>query len=101
MPGVLRDTGRRAPFRPGLLPSGEGADGAEASPEHVFPEVALDDWREGLFQLLWRQHGGSGLGVTEEGAMEMSVGDRDWFVRRVRRQREREATEIEKAAKGK
>lgn len=33
--------------------------------------------------------------------MEMTVGDRDWFVRRVRQQREREAKEIEKAAKGK
>ncbi len=31
----------------------------------------------------------------------MSVADRDWFVQRIRDQREEEAKEIEKAAKGK
>lgn len=63
--------------------------------------MTLDDWREGLFQLLWRQHGGSGLGLTEAGALQLTVSDRDWFLRRVREQREAEAAAIEKAAKGK
>ncbi len=33
--------------------------------------------------------------------MEMTVADRDWFVQRIREQREEEAKEIEKATKGK
>lgn len=98
---MLRHAGCRAPFRPGVLSSWQGEDGEEASPQLVFPNVELDDWREGLFQLLWRQHGGSGLAIGEQAALEMSVADRDWFVQRIRDQREEEAKEIEKAAKGK
>ncbi|MCC6642359.1 MAG: hypothetical protein IT386_14460 [Deltaproteobacteria bacterium] len=57
----------------------------------------LDSWREGLFALCWRQHGGSGLGVTLGDALELPVGDRDWLVERIGGQRSREARELERA----
>jgi len=61
--------------------------------------VSLEGWREGLFQLCWRQHGGSGLGATLSEALELPTTDRDWLLERIGRQREREAREIEKAGK--
>jgi len=96
---MLHGPGGRAPFRPGLLPAWEGADGEAAGPEQLFPELNLEGWREGLFQLCWRQHGGSGLGATLSEALELPTTDRDWLLERIGRQREREAREIEKAGK--
>jgi hypothetical protein len=61
--------------------------------------VTLDAWREGLFQLCWQQHGGSGLHVTLADALELPATDRDWFLERVGEQRAREAKELEKASK--
>lgn len=52
-----------------------------------------------MFQVCWRQHGGSGLGVTVGEVLEMSTADRDWFIERIGRQRSREAHEIEKAGR--
>jgi len=96
---VLRAATRAAPFRPELLPSGEGPDGAEAGPEWLLPSVDPDTWRESLFQLCWRQHGGSGLGMSMGEALEMTTADRDWFIERIGDQRSREAKEIERASK--
>lgn len=59
----------------------------------------MDVWREGLFQLCWHQHGGSGLGVDLGEALEMTPLDRDWFLERIGDQRAKEAKQIEKAAK--
>ncbi len=56
-------------------------------------------WREGVFQVCWRQHGGSGLGVSMAEVLEMPTSDRDWFIERIGEQRSREAKEIEKAGK--
>ena len=61
--------------------------------------MSLEDWREGLFQLCWRQHGGSGLGATLSEALDLPTGDRDWLLERIGQQREREARQIEKAAR--
>ena len=52
-----------------------------------------------MFQLCWRQHGGSGLGASVTEALEMSTADRDWFLERVGTQRDREARELEKAGR--
>ena len=49
--------------------------------------------------MCWRQHGGSGLGVSMTELLEMPTSDRDWFLERIGRQRGREAKEIEKAGK--
>ena len=49
--------------------------------------------------MCWRQHGGSGLGVSVTEVLEMPTSDRDWFLERIGRQRSREAKEIEKAGK--
>ena len=51
--------------------------------------------------MAWHQHGGSGLAMSLEQALAMDVADRDWFLERIGTQREREAHEIEKAAKRK
>jgi len=61
----------------------------------------LPDWLEGVFQLCWIQHGGSGLGLTFAESLELPVTDRDWLLERIGTQRSREAREIEKAAKRK
>lgn len=47
--------------------------------------------------MCWRQHGGSGIGVTIADALELPVGDRDWLVERIGVQRSREARELERA----
>lgn len=54
-----------------------------------------------MFQITWRQHGGSGLGVTWAEAQELPLGERDWLIERIGEQRSREAREIEKAARRK
>jgi len=62
--------------------------------------VSLDAWREGVFQLCWQQHGGSGLGATLSEAQELLITDRDWLLERIGGQRQREARELEKASRG-
>ena len=52
-----------------------------------------------MFQVCWRQHGGSGLGVSMSEVLEMTISDRDWLIDRIGQQRSREAKEIEKASK--
>jgi len=52
-----------------------------------------------VFQVCWRQHGGSGLGVSVTEVLEMPTSDRDWFLERIGSQRGREAKEIEKAGR--
>jgi hypothetical protein len=59
----------------------------------------VDAWREGVFQLCWRQHGGSGLGLGMREVLDMTMDDRDWFLERIGQQRGREARELEKAGK--
>ncbi len=61
--------------------------------------MSLDTWREGLFQLCWHQHGGSGLQVSVSEALALSTSDRDWLLERVGEQRGREASELAKAAR--
>ena len=63
--------------------------------------MSLDAWREGLFHLCWRQHGGSGLGLSLSEALELPVGDRAWLLERIAEQRAEEARAIEKAVKAK
>ncbi len=62
--------------------------------------MSLDVWREGVFQLCWQQHGGSGLGATLSEAQELFITDRDWLLERIGGQRQREARELEKASRG-
>ena len=54
---------------------------------------------EGIFQMCWRQHGGSGLGFSLREVLDLSLDDFEWFLERIGEQREREAREIEKAAR--
>ena len=59
----------------------------------------METWREGIFQMCWRQHGGSGLAVTVDDALDLPTTDRDWLIERIGSQRAREAKELEKAAR--
>jgi len=59
----------------------------------------VDDWREGLFRLCWRQHGGSGLGIAWRDALDLDTGERDWLLGRIDEQRSREAEALRKAAR--
>ena len=63
--------------------------------------MSLENWREGLFQLCWQQHGGSGLSASIEEGLELFIADRDWMLERISSQRQHEAREIEKASKKK
>ena len=56
---------------------------------------------EGIFQMCWRQHGGSGLGFTMTEVLDLPLDEFEWFLERIGEQREREAREIEKAARRK
>ena len=53
-----------------------------------------------VFQMCWRQHGGSGLGFTLSEVDDLFVSDLHWYLERVDKQRSAEARELEKAAKG-
>ena len=97
---MLGDAGGGAPFRPGILHAVEG-DGAEPGLGWLFPDVALETWRENVFQLAWHQHGGSGLAVSMGDALDLAVADRDWLNERIGVEREREARALERAAKRK
>lgn len=61
--------------------------------------MTLDDWREAVFLLCWRQHGGSGLGLSMEEALDLTTQDRDWYLERIGKQRDAEAKAIAKAGK--
>jgi hypothetical protein len=41
--------------------------------------------------LLWRSHGGSGLGLDLADALELPLALRDWLLERIATQRQREA----------
>mgnify|MGYP001614366181 CR=1 FL=1 len=45
--------------------------------------MTMEAWREGIFQLCWQQHGGSGLAVTLDDALELPTMDRDWLIERI------------------
>jgi hypothetical protein len=49
--------------------------------------------------LCWRQHGGSGLGLTWREALDLDTGERDWLLERIDEQRSREAEALRKAAR--
>ena len=92
--------GGGAPFRWNIFHAWQ-EDETESEPTQLFPQIELDDWREGLFQMSWHQHGGSGLNISMSEALEMFVTDRDWFLKHIANQRADEARQIEKASKRK
>ena len=59
----------------------------------------MNDWREAIFQLCWHQHGGSGVGISYESVLAMSVQERNWWLLRVAEQREAEAAAMSHAAR--
>lgn len=57
-----------------------------------------EDAAEMEFLLMWRTHGGSGLGLTREEYLNLDVDRRNWYLERVEKQREDEAKAIKQAA---
>jgi hypothetical protein len=54
-----------------------------------------------MFRLCWHEHGGSGLGLSWDEALDLDLADRNWLYERVNKQRKDEARTLEKAAKKK
>jgi hypothetical protein len=50
-----------------------------------------------MFALCWHPHGGSGLGLGWEEALELAPDDRTWLLTRIAHQRAHEAEQIRKA----
>jgi hypothetical protein len=61
--------------------------------------VERDDFWEGVFQLLYTQHGGSGLHMTLTEVMELELDRFNWLLERLDEQRQREAWALRQAAR--
>ena len=59
-----------------------------------------DECWEAEFQVLWHVHGGSGINMTRDEYLELTIAQRDWLLERIAKQREDEANEIRRSAKG-
>jgi hypothetical protein len=65
----------------------------------LFPAIELDELWEGVFQLLYRQHGGSGLSLSLTEVMDLDLERMRWLLDRLGEQRQKEARELEQAAR--
>ena len=52
-----------------------------------------------MFNLIYTQHGGSGLGLSMADVMDLDLGRISWFLERLDEQRRREVEEIRRAAR--
>ncbi|TMQ13299.1 MAG: hypothetical protein E6J91_18755 [Deltaproteobacteria bacterium] len=98
---MSRGSGRRAPFRAQLLPP-DGQDrqeDGEGAVDGLFPAIDQDELWEGFFQLLYRQHGGSGLSLSLEDVMDLDLDRIRWLLERLGEQRDKEARELAAAAR--
>jgi hypothetical protein len=95
---LRRRAGRRPPFRAGLLLP-EGPEGAGDPVAGLFPPLGRDEYWEAIFQLLYTQHGGSGLNLTLADVMDLELDRIYWLTERLGDQRRKEAREIEQAAR--
>jgi hypothetical protein len=89
--------GRAAPFRARLLPADDEDEGGGV--DALFPPLPADELWEGIFQLLYHQHGGSGLTLTLDDVMDLDLDRIRWLLQRLGEQREKEARELENAAR--
>ncbi len=83
-----------------------GADAEEGdSVERLFrlidPGVSSEDIDKALFQLTWKQHGGSGTNLTLSEAEGLSWERFTRWLKNIEEQREREHRALEKAGKKK
>jgi len=65
----------------------------------LFPLLPQDELWEGCFQLLYHQHGGSGLALSLADVMELDLDRMRWLLERLGEQREKEARELEAAGR--
>jgi hypothetical protein len=98
VPSLPRHTGGAAPFRARLLPP-DGEDRERHPVDGLFPPLAADELWEAFFLLLYQQHGGSGLHLTLNDVLELDLDRIRWLLERLGEQREKEAREIEAAAR--
>jgi hypothetical protein len=62
--------------------------------------LGKEEFWEAIFQLIYHQHGGSGLQLSLTEVMDLDMDRIFWLLERLGEQREREAREMEKAARG-
>jgi len=97
VPGLCGRAGGPAPFRAGLLPAENESEDQWIG--GLFPRIDADELWEGVFQLLYHQHGGSGLSLSLTEVMELDLDRIRWLLERLGDQRQREARELEQAAR--
>ena len=77
----------------------QGTEGEADPVAGIFPALARDEFWEAVFQLLYTQHGGSGLSLTLEEVMDLELDRIFWLLERLGEQRRKEAHEIQQAAR--
>lgn len=82
----------------GLLPPLEAPDDDEDD-DVVEQSEREPSWPEIQFELMWTQHGGSGLGLTYADIEELDIGDALRLSAAVIKRRRREAEALKRAAK--
>lgn len=64
-----------------------------------FDDEYESQWPEYRFELMWTEHGGSGLGLSFAEVGELDCADIPWLINRQREQKKREAEALKKAGK--
>ena len=63
----------------------------------LFPEDIPSDWADSaVFKLSYRQHGGSGLGLSAEYVENLEIGRVRWLLEKLDEVREQEAAALRK-----
>lgn len=97
MSALRSDPGYPAPFRERLLPA-EGAP--EVTVQTLFGALDREGLWNAIFDLLYKQHGGSGLSLTLAEILDLEYDRMMWFHDRLADAREEDAKAIKNAARG-
>jgi hypothetical protein len=60
----------------------------------VLPEHDTEELRHTIFYLGYRQHGGSGLGLSLEACLELTWEELNWYAEKLQETRERESAAL-------
>src|SRR5262245_45713171 len=97
MPGVRRRADRRTSVWSAGFLHAEPEDEGPHALGGLFPGLTEELWREAVFCLAWKSHGGSGLEISWSEVLDLKPAERDWLLKRVSDQRCREADAIRNA----
>ena len=90
------DQGGATPFRPKFLHALQEGDWGY---RELIPETDKEGFREAVFELTYKQHGGSGMNFTLDEVLDLEVEEIEWYRERLEDQRTREAKAIKNAGK--